>query len=555
MIELRPPADADNYRVKAGRFGDRFYCDPLPADPVWGATGDNEIYPSISTVKKAVGTDWSRAMAKRLSQSPSQLVEIGNVDNEFERKERINLLSAAGLNKAGDRGNIVHAHAEALLANRLPIYQMTDAAKPYVRTTDAFFAAYQPKQIAVEFVAISRYLNAAGVQRGNEYFGYGGTGDAVVEIDGKYYLVDWKSRPEDGNHAAHPEEGAQVAAYGKADYWIVADPGSQHGAKRIAPPELAGGLIISIKPDSYEVFPIDLDEGFAYWTDMHAWWQALRSQNRSLGRKWAPRAEPSTSQPVEPAAEPVNEQVAVVHDPSPTVTSNRARFNALTEVQKATIRETFKRFGVNPNRNEFVIRVSKLLAEIEQRPSLAQMVETKAEQEAAHPAPPPAEPEIDPLEAEGGPATDEMMAEARLMFDMVLDKSGREWTGFRVKESNEAEVPFQLSKLPSMKRGHLYLALCTWAAWRQTKDDGYGEMHDPLLADEAEGNVEFTAVLAMVDGRFPVLTLGHRLGNLSTEQAVRLAVEIKELVDYESGNNVATANETQPAIQLTTEEG
>jgi hypothetical protein len=543
MIQLRPPADADNYRVKAGRFGDRFYTDPLPADGTWEATSDDDIYPAISTVKKATGQDWSKAMAKRLAKAPSQLVEIGNLDSESERKARINLLSDEGLGQASGRGTIVHQHAEALLTGRLPIYQMTDVVKPYIARLEDFFAAYQPVLAAAEFVAINRDLNDHGVKRGNEFRGYGGTGDAVVEIGGKLYLVDWKSRAEDSDHKAYAEEAAQVAAYGRADYWIVGCDESINGAKRIAPLDLAGGLIVSIKPDSYECFPIDLDEGFAYWTDLHAWWQARRSERRPIGRKWAPRV-------------PVTSELAAEETAPPTRASNRERFDALPEVKKGWAREAFKRKGINPAKAGYEGDVARILADIEQRPSLREAQEARAEFVATVAAmsdqetcpscgavagtcgPPDSDhcddtwhgplPKRDPLEAEGGPASDELVAEARLLFDMVIGPHGRKWTGFRVTEANEAEVPFLMSQLSSMKRAHIYLALTTWAAFR-------GEA---LLTDEAEGNIELASILFMIDG-IPAdhhpMKLGHRLGVLSAAEAERFAAEVAAVVQSETG--------------------
>ena len=589
MIQLRPPADADNYRVKAGRFGDRFYTDPLPADAIHPATGDDDIYPAISTVKKASGQDWSKAMAKRLAKAPSQLVEIGKLDSESERKARINLLSDEGLGQASGRGTTVHAHAEAVLANRLPIYEMNEVVKPYIRTLDNFLAAYNPVLVAAEFVAINRHMNAVRVHRGNKFMGYGGTGDAVLEIDGKLWLVDWKSRAEDGDHKAYPEEGAQVAAYGRADYWIVGCDESPNGAKRIAPPDLAGGLIVSIKPDSYECFPIDLDEGFDYWTDLHAWWQARRSETRSVGRKWAPRV-PVTSQladespsrgfidavaEADPGAAmaaameltPDDQAIAEMAEVeasqvAPTRASNRERFNALPEVKKGWAREAFKRKGVNPNKDGYTGEVSRILGEMEQRPTLRDAQETRAKQIAEHGqaaessteelttedlmtaaevalgvdwGPDGRSPVVDLWEVEGGEASDELVNESRLLFDLVIGDHGKEWTGFRVTEANEAEVPFQVSKLRSMKRAHLYLALTTWAGFRGEK----------LKSDEAEGNIEFAGILFSIDGCTDSFSLGDRLGSLTAEQAERLGAEVTDVVQSETGGNPVTETETQ----------
>lgn len=553
MIQLRPPADADNYRVQAGRFGDRFYTDPLPADDTWAATTDDDIYPAISTVKKASGHDWSKAMAKRLARAPSQLVEIGNLDDEFERKQRINLISDAGLGKASGRGTVVHAHAEAVLMNRMPLYELDETTKPYIRTLDTFFAGYNPKLVAAEFVAIHRTLNDHGVARGNEYLGYGGTGDAAIEIDGKLYLVDWKSRAEDSKHSAYAEEGAQVAAYGRADYWIVGCDESPHGAKRITPPELAGGLIVSIKPDSFECYPINLDEGFAYWRDLHSWWQARRSERRPIGRKWAPRvvvdAPPVTSELV--TEEQAKAETPPVKRP-PTKERNRARFDALDEVGKTAAREAFSRAGVDPRKADGVGMVARILTEIEERPSLREMQEERAaawkdqreETEAVEPEPDTT------LEDEGGEASEEAVATARLKFDMVLDDDGREWTGFRVKEANAAEVPFRISEVRSVKRACIYGALCDWAAFRMEEHVETGETINHLLTDEAEGNIEFAGMLFTVDQEGDTeMTLGQRLGLLSTEQAQEFATLVSEVVQSEPGEQVATETETQPASQ------
>lgn len=535
MIELLGPTDADHFRVQSGRWGDRFYVDPLSADDTWPETSQDDIYPAISTVKKATGQDWSKAMAKRLAKAPSQLVEIGGLASETERKARINLLSDEGLGQASGRGTIVHAHAEALLMNRLPIYQMDDVVRPYIRTLEAFFAAYNPTLVAAEFVAINRDLNSHGVRRGCEFRGYGGTGDAVVEIDGKLWLVDWKSRAEDSDHKAYPEEGAQVSAYGRADYWIVGCDESQHGAKRIKPLDLAGGLIVSIKPDGFACFPIDLDEGFDYWADLHAWWQARRSERRPIGRKWAPRV-PVTSE-LAVADEVVTMSEETLEQVAPTRASNRARFDALSPVKQGWAREAFKRKGVDPRADSYTGEVARILADIEQRPSLRDAQETRAEQIAEHtpPTPDPVTGVVDLMDVEGGEASDELVNESRAMFDLVIGDHGRNWTGLRVTEANDAEMPFQISKLRSMKRANLYLALTTWAMFR-------GET---LERDEAEGNIEFASLLFMVDGcEDGSVPLGARLGGLTAAEAEKFAAEVTQVVQSELGEQPLADSET-----------
>ncbi len=276
MTLLRGPADADNFRVKVGRYGDRWYTDPLPADDI--AEPTDEVFPSVSTCKKASGSDWSFVALKRvasaLENAPYSELAGMPYDHRYEALKTINKL---GLESAGRRGTNVHLMAEAHLYGRLPSVGPADPGYEYEDSVDQFFTQYQPTLIAAEFVCIHRTLNGAG---------YGGTSDAIVEIDGKRYLVDWKSRGADSEHGAYPEEAAQIAAYARADYIIVEGP---NGSERQRVPELDGGLIISIKPDGCRVYPVDLDQAFTHWTALHAWWVARQNERAAVGRQWAAR--------------------------------------------------------------------------------------------------------------------------------------------------------------------------------------------------------------------------------------------------------------------------
>ena len=88
-----------------------------------------------------------------------------------------------------------------------------------------------------------------------------------------------------------------MGGYGRAQYIIIDDddPDNPHGAKRAPIPELDGGLIISIKSDSYEVYPVDLDRAFDHFTALHAWWVARRDERKAVGRKWPPLSDAAHS--------------------------------------------------------------------------------------------------------------------------------------------------------------------------------------------------------------------------------------------------------------------
>jgi hypothetical protein len=255
-MTLLGPADADHYRVKVGRYGDRWYCDPLPACDIADAT--DATWPSISTVKKASGQDWSYVAMKRCAAAvtahPDRYADIA-ADAAYEQ---LKAADKEAKNIAFNRGTIIHLWFEDLLSGEPPreftpfdlatqrlAESALDEATRYLPAVKAWFDAYQPQLVAKEVVCIHRTLNGVG---------YGGTADAIISIDGNLYMADWKSRGSD--HDAYAEEAAQVAALAGAEYMIVVgDDGSP--VRRLLP-RLNGGLIVSIKTDGCRTYPVTL---------------------------------------------------------------------------------------------------------------------------------------------------------------------------------------------------------------------------------------------------------------------------------------------------------
>jgi hypothetical protein len=255
-MTLLGPADADHFRVKVGRFGDRFYCDPLPACDIADAT--DATWPSISTVKKASGQDWSYVAMKRCA---AAVFDVGpwhadkGADDVYEA---FKVYDKKAKNIAFNRGTIIHLWFEDLLSgepprtftpfdlevNKLKPEALVEALR-YQDALKAWFTAHQPELVAKEVVCIHRTLNGVG---------YGGTADAIIQIDGKTYMADWKSRGSD--HDAYAEEAAQVAALAGAQYMIVVDDDGSP-VRRLIPP-LDGGLIVSIKTDGCRTYPVTL---------------------------------------------------------------------------------------------------------------------------------------------------------------------------------------------------------------------------------------------------------------------------------------------------------
>jgi hypothetical protein len=255
-MTLLGPADADHFRVKVGRFGDRFYCDPLPACDIADAT--DATWPSISTVKKASGQDWSYVAMKRcahaVAKSKGGFADL-TTDDIYEQ---LKVYDKGAKNIAFNRGTIIHLWFEDLLSGEPPRTftpfdlevnklkpEALDEATRYLPAVKAWFDTYEPQLVAKEVVCIHRTLNGVG---------YGGTADAIIRIDGKLYMADWKSRGSD--HDAHAEEAAQVAALAGAEYMIVTDE-TGSPVRRLLP-DFEGGLIVSIKTDGCRTYPVAL---------------------------------------------------------------------------------------------------------------------------------------------------------------------------------------------------------------------------------------------------------------------------------------------------------
>lgn len=303
----------------------RWYIDPLPTCELAEAT--DERWPSLSAVKRAWTTHFSKRwddgnvydldplrVAKFVDENMADLAAMPSA----QRIPAMALSARLDLNAAANRGTGVHAAIESLMAGDEAL-----AAKvcppAYWTTVQRLIAEMAPIVLHAERVAINRRLGIAG------------TFDIMVATRFGNYLVDWKSRGADSNHGSYPGEAAQLGGYGGADYLIDAIDGAP---KRIRLPELAGGLVVSIKPDSYEAYPIDLPTAIEACTQMHAAWR-LQSTGQSAARKAtgksftfaapvedpAPRGaatEPGAALPSDPEAAAPDTQAPTVSDGSAT---------------------------------------------------------------------------------------------------------------------------------------------------------------------------------------------------------------------------------------------
>lgn len=303
MTLIHGPEHADRFRAN-DRWGRRWYVDPLPADDTWQATDEQQ--PAISTLKKA----WSKEFKKKLPSGQTVKLDayraaIYAVDNlayirdiaKDDREAAIATVAASAdhaLNRAARRGTHVHQAAE-WRANNMPVdpAMFSEDARPYLPVIDQFVADLRP---------VFLYSEVVGIRRG----WWGCTIDTVLSIDGVTYVADWKTRAADSQHGAYEEEACQIGANARCDYYIVRRNGD---AVRIPVPHIDRGLIISLRPDGYELYPIELEPAAAGAENLRYCW-ATKADGQKMARGAIGRPlHPSALRPADAIEEALDIQV------------------------------------------------------------------------------------------------------------------------------------------------------------------------------------------------------------------------------------------------------
>ena len=256
---------ADGYRVTVGY--QRWYRDPLPACAI--ADADDTLRPSVTTVKKAASSDWSPVTRKRLAHAYAANPDVWAGLDLDAVKASMSDIDKGSLAYAASRGTNVHTIIEDLLYGR-PV--SVDAIRPgyeYLATCQAMLADLEPELLHAECVIFNRTLNGAG---------FAGTADAIARVHGKTYLIDWKSRGADSGHKCYGVEKAQLGLYAAGEYLCV--DGERHPF-----PHIDGVLIVSIMPDSFAYYVIDIDAAKTYGAKLHAWWTATNTEREGIARQ------------------------------------------------------------------------------------------------------------------------------------------------------------------------------------------------------------------------------------------------------------------------------
>ena len=250
---VKPPWDASHFQVQ--RNGTRAYADTLPpcelipdphADPVPGFSSLKPSKPfrksvTIGDRKYTVPLDWFRAGEYVRGLAPFVASDLAGGDEG----ERARFYSAVHVQRDRDfaRGHAIHSAAEAALVGQ-GVLNVNADAEPYIPHLTKWIDDNVTDVHAIEAVVFGD--------------GYGGTGDAWVNVRGVSVYLDWKSRGADSSHGIYEEEIAQGGAYTSARYCIVPSDDRER-AVRAPLPAASYGLVLSLRPDGVEEFWYDLD--------------------------------------------------------------------------------------------------------------------------------------------------------------------------------------------------------------------------------------------------------------------------------------------------------
>jgi hypothetical protein len=254
-----------------------------PALPVLGEqpklvapAADDERYWSVTTIigclDKPALVPW--AANKTAEAAVDKLDTVSSILQSDGRDEAIRYLQNArfrvgkGLRSATELGKAVHAACEykAIHGRYRPEDANDKELRPFLVQYDRFLDEFQPEMDAAEVTVFS------------PTFGYAGTCDAFMRLQGTSFICDYKTSRDDvdgqgKNKGPYPEVALQLSAYRYADlaavwrarqveqfkrrYYLLS-PSERELAAPV--PEVDHGLVIYITPERYGVYPVRCDE-------------------------------------------------------------------------------------------------------------------------------------------------------------------------------------------------------------------------------------------------------------------------------------------------------
>lgn len=176
---------------------------------------------------------------------------------EMPLSKRLDTLKRAryfDLDQAARRGTEVHALAEKL--SKGEEVEVPDELAGHVESAVRFLDEWQPEVLLTETVVASRK------------WGYAGTLDWVYRINDRVLLGDFKT----SRSGIFGEVAMQLGAYANADVFLDAD-GAEQPMESLG---IEGGIAAWIRADGYDLYEVDLGQGFKIFT--HVMWVARQAK-------------------------------------------------------------------------------------------------------------------------------------------------------------------------------------------------------------------------------------------------------------------------------------
>lgn len=207
-------------RKNHGR-GHTYYIDGVKVDGVTTILGKGLPKPGLVTWSARCAADEAVDHWDELAQLPVS-----------ERRERLIQAPNNDRDTAGIKGTRVHA-----LADKLAQGQQVAVPEDIAGHVDAcvrFLDDFDVKAVLTETSVISKQWR------------YGGTLDLVAEIDGKTWLLDWKTN----RSGPYGDVAFQLAAYRYADLW-------QHSDSWAEPLAVDECGVVWLRADGYDLYPFE----------------------------------------------------------------------------------------------------------------------------------------------------------------------------------------------------------------------------------------------------------------------------------------------------------
>lgn len=223
----------------------------------------------IGVLEKPALVYWSATETARAAVEDADIwqpMAAKSTDAAIDWLSKARFRTPQGARTATQLGEAVHDACEqyALTGQRPDV---DDEVRPFLDQFDRWLDEFQPDYQATEITVYS------------PTYGYAGTADAFLTVDGFRALVDYKTTRKSfdakGNPTSpYPEQvGLQLAAYRYAEMAAVWRPrrfekfrrrlyllSPEEQALAVPVPEVDGGLVLHITPSHCEAWPIRCDE-------------------------------------------------------------------------------------------------------------------------------------------------------------------------------------------------------------------------------------------------------------------------------------------------------